>query len=51
MICEDGHDEIVYEGGRKSPCPLCEAEDKIKDIEMELNHVQIELEELQKKHA
>ncbi len=32
-VCNDDHDEICYEG---RVCPLCEANDKIRDLELEL---------------
>lgn len=40
-ICEDGHQEIVYESINGSKCPMCEAmaesEETIKSLENELS--------------
>jgi len=33
-ICDDGHEEICYEG---RDCSLCEANEKIKELEIELD--------------
>lgn len=33
-LCDYDHDEICYEG---RDCPLCEAQEKIKDLETELD--------------
>ena len=36
-ICNNEHDEIVFEkGSRYSPCPLCEANSKIIELEKEV---------------
>ena len=34
-ICSDDHDEIMFDGGygNYAPCPLCEANKKIKELE------------------
>ena len=42
-ICEENHDEIAFEGGRKSLCPLCEALDEIKTLEKEVQKLELEL--------
>ena len=35
-ICEENHDEIVFEGGRKNFCPLCAALEEIKELQKEI---------------
>ena len=44
-LCEDGHDEICFEGGRHSDCPMCLADDEIKYLQKEIEKLQAELEE------
>lgn len=44
-ICAKNHDEIVYEGGRYSPCPLCVTTDKIADLEKELEKLEQEIQD------
>jgi len=44
-ICDDGHDEIVFDGRY---CPLCLAEEKIKELENEIDTLRGEIEELGK---
>ena len=41
-LCSENHDEIVYEGGRYVKCPLCEANDKIRELERDLEQLQEE---------
>ena len=40
-ICEDSHDEIVFEGGRKSYCPLCVALEEIKELQKEIEKLEV----------
>ena len=32
-LCDDGHDEICFEGHYRTPCPLCEALQKFRDLD------------------
>ena len=32
-LCDDGHDEICFEGHFRTPCPLCEALQKVHDLD------------------
>lgn len=41
-ICSDSHEEIVYSRGK---CPLCEALDKIHDLDDEITSLENELAE------
>jgi hypothetical protein len=36
-MCADGHDQIVYEGGRNVDCPMCVLIAEHKDAVGELN--------------
>lgn len=42
-MCDDGHDEIVYD---RNVCPLCSANDEIKELEEEVGELSRELGEL-----
>lgn len=39
-LCEDGHDEVCYEGRN---CPVCEKMDEITELEKEIERLKIEL--------
>lgn len=46
QICDDGHDEIVFERSTKySGCPLCEAMSTMANQEKELEKLQKEMAE------
>jgi hypothetical protein len=48
--CSSGHEEIVYsEGyrsGRRSKCPLCEANSKIEELETSVAEYEVNVQEL-----
>lgn len=44
-VCDNGHDEICYEGGPYSNCPLCEANEKIEELETENEDLKNQIEE------
>ena len=39
-LCSENHDEIVYEGGHYVKCPLCESNNRIEELEKELEQAQ-----------
>lgn len=39
-LCDNGHKEVCYEG---RSCPVCEKQDKIIDLEKEIERLSIEL--------
>ena len=39
-LCDDGHEEVCYEGRN---CPVCEKMDEIRDREKEIDALKIEL--------
>lgn len=41
-LCNNGHAEIVHDS---HPCPLCVAQDKISDLEKEIEILEAKLEE------
>jgi hypothetical protein len=43
-ICKHKHEEIVYDGGL---CPLCEANEKIEELENDKEELEYEMRELQ----
>jgi len=50
-ICNDGHDEICYEGSsilRSVKCPLCEAIKYNKDLEEENSSLSSQVQEMEK---
>jgi hypothetical protein len=42
-MCDDGHDEIVYEGGIYTPCPLCAANKAIDDLKEQIEALEIQV--------
>jgi hypothetical protein len=44
IMCEDGHEEIVYDAGR---CPLCESIREVENLKGELADLEDELAEVQ----
>lgn len=47
-ICDNGHDEICFEGGN---CPACELIDEINTLKKDLEYVEEEKKELEKELA
>jgi len=43
-ICDYKHDEIVFEG---KVCPLCEAENRISDLELKIKALSEEIESIE----
>ena len=39
-MCEENHDEIVFEGGIRNPCPLCSALEEIKELQKEVEKLE-----------
>ena len=46
VICEEKHEQIVFLG---EPCPLCDALEKIEELEQEVSGLTQENEALEKK--
>ncbi len=47
ITCSEGHEEIVYEGDRWTPCPICalikERDDKINELTDRVEELETDL--------
>ena len=46
-VCDDGHEEIVFDG-RPSACPLCEAAEVIRELREKIEGVEADNADLRK---
>ena len=51
MICDDGHEEVVYvSASRNAKCPVCEANKKISELEDRISELEQEKAEAADSH-